>query len=309
MAGKRFKRVAVLLGGLSSEREISLKSGLAVASGLREAGYSVREIVLDRKLNIPGGVEAVFIALHGAYGEDGGVQADLDRLGLPYTGSGAAASRLAFDKVATKRMLAARGIPTPEYRVLAPGDDSLPLPPPVVLKPPRDGSSFGVEWVFRQEEWLPALQRSREYSRDLLLEAFVPGRELTVGVVDGQSLPVIEIVAPGGRYDPSAKYSQGQTVYHVLDDREDGFCGDCRSQAMAVFSLLGARGVGRVDFRLSPEGTAYVLELNTIPGFTQTSLLPKAARAAGIGFAQLCSRIMETASCDDSPRQGSKPPT
>lgn len=296
---RNFDHVAVLMGGFSSERLISLDSGQAVAQGLRDAGYCVETVVLDdTRLTIPRGVEAVFVALHGRYGEDGGIQAELNRRGVPYTGSGVSASRLAFDKCLTKQVLDAHGIPTAPWRVLGPGRTQLPLPLPVVIKPPREGSSFGLEWVFEQTAWLPALERARQCSSELMVEAYLPGREWTVGILEARSLPVIEIHAPQGRYDLDAKYTPGRTRYGVVDATAEPMAASCARMALDVFNVLGARGFGRVDFRLSPVQSLSVLEVNTIPGFTPTSLLPKAAKAAGIGFEALCARIMESAACD-----------
>lgn len=298
---RKFRNVAVLSGGVSSEREVSLRSGRAVAGGLGEAGYNVALVVLAREAveGLPAGVEAVFIALHGGYGENGGVQADLDRLGLPYTGSGAAASRLAMDKVATKRLLAARGVPTPEFEVLAAGESRGRLLPPLVVKPPRDGSSVGVTLVRRPDEWAGALAAARQVDSEVLVERYIAGREWTVGVLDGEALPPIEILAPGGWYDYEAKYVAGLTGYCFPEGSADAVpVRRCRELALETFRAVGARGLGRVDFRLDADGTPWVLELNTIPGFTATSLLPKAAARAGIGFSRLCARIMELARHD-----------
>jgi D-alanine-D-alanine ligase len=305
-----FRKVAVLMGGTSSEREVSLKSGQAVVGGLRAAGYTVAPIVLERDAvpALPEGTEAVFIALHGGYGENGGVQADLDALQMPYTGSGAQASRTAMDKVQTKRALLAQGVPTPRFEVLAPDATQLTdLPLPVVVKPPRDGSSVGVSRVTTPGEWRAALDEARRHDArgEALVEAYIPGREWTVGVVDGQVLPVVEIRAPGGWYGFSAKYSfaakqvQAPTEYVFPEDAADReLIQVCQQHALRAFQAVGCRGLGRVDFRVAPDGHPYVLEINTIPGFTATSLLPKAAARAGIEFMALCARIMETARFD-----------
>lgn len=297
--GSRFRRVAVLMGGVSSEREISLTSGRAVLQGLRDAGYDAVPVVLDREdFELPDGTEAVFIALHGRYGEDGGVQAALDRRAIPYVGAGAAASRLAFDKILSKRRLTEAGVPTPRYEVLSDGDSRGELEPPVVVKPPRQGSSVGIGWVLEEADWDNALAEARRYDGEVLVEQYIAGREWTVGIIGNRTLPVIEIVAPRGRYDLKAKYTAGVTRYVVLDQQDEPAALRCRSLALTAFECLGARGFGRVDFRVDRDGGCYVLELNTIPGFTPTSLLPKAAAAAGIPFHELCARIMEGASFD-----------
>jgi D-alanine-D-alanine ligase len=287
--------VAVLKGGVSQEREVSLRSGAAVARGLREGGYAVEEVdVHEPRLDLPAGVEAVFIALHGAFGEDGGVQAALREAGLPYTGSDPEASRLAFDKHASKVRLQAAGVPTPAWELLGPGE-SRTLPLPVVVKPRRQGSSFGVHRVFRETDWPAALSDALGYGSSALVEVFVDGQELTVGLVGDEALPVIEIRAPQGDYDYRAKYTAGLTQYLAPAPLAEADARLARDTALATFRALGGRGLGRVDLRRNPAGEVFVLELNTIPGFTETSLLPKAAAAAGIGFSELCCRIMESA--------------
>jgi D-alanine-D-alanine ligase len=292
---KRFARVGVLMGGPSAEREVSLKSGAAVARGLREAGYAVVEIVLPgSEVAIPNDVEAVFIALHGTFGEDGTLQALLAEQGVPYTGSHAEASRTAFDKVATKHVLEQEGIPTPRYQVLRNGDPRA-LDLPVVVKPALQGSSIGLHCVMEERQWAPAVADACSYDGDVLVEAYIEGAELTVGVVGDAVLPVVEIRAPGGHYDYEAKYLSGTTEYLVPAPISEEQAEACSTWAAAAFQALGCHGLGRVDFRMAPDGELYVLEVNTIPGFTETSLLPKAAQAAGISFSNLCGRIMETA--------------
>jgi D-alanine-D-alanine ligase len=297
----RYHKVAVLMGGLSSERDVSLRSGQAVVKGLLEAGYDATPVVLARAAleGLPAGTEAVFLALHGGYGEDGGVQADLDRLGLPYTGSGAAASRLAMDKVATKRRLAMCGVPTPEYEVLS-AEESVPrLAPPLVVKPPRDGSSVGVSLVRGADEWPAALAQARSFDSEVLVERYIAGREWTVGVVGDEALPAVEIRAAGGWYGFEAKYVSKNTVYCFPEDPADrATLARAQELALATFAALGARGLGRVDFRVTDDGRLFVLELNTLPGFTSSSLLPKAAARAGLSFSALCARVMELACCD-----------
>jgi D-alanine-D-alanine ligase len=297
------KRVAVIMGGTSNEREVSLKSGAAVVEGLKEAGFDVVPVVLeqDRLDQLPSDVEAVFIALHGGYGENGGVQADLDKLGVPYTGPGAAASRITIDKIATKRVLEAAGVPTAPYDVLPRGVEVTQLPLPVVVKPPRDGSSVGISKVAEHAQWAAALSAAREVDPqgEVLVEAYIPGREWTVGVVDGQALPVVEIQAPNGWYGFSEKYTKGVTNYVFPESQEDApIIAKCQVLALLAFKAAGCRGVSRVDFRVSPEGQPYVLEINTIPGFTATSLLPKAAARTGLSFSALCARLLSTAACD-----------
>lgn len=296
---RRFQRVAVLKGGPSSEREISLRSGAAVANGLRAAGYTVEEIdVVGRALDVPAGIEAVFIALHGEFGEDGQVQALLNARGIPYTGSGAEASRVACDKRLSKQAFDQAGIPHAAWAMVREGQ-ACPLPFPVVIKPPRQGSTIGIHCVRAAEDWAGALKDALNYDDQILVETYIPGRELTVGLVGDEALPAIEVVAAQGWYDYRAKYhSQGTTQYLTPAPLTDEQSRRCRELAVTVYRTLKCRGLGRVDFRMPPEGSLFVLEMNTIPGFTETSLLPKAARAIGIEFPALCDRIMQQAQID-----------
>ena len=292
---RKFKRVAVLMGGPSSEREVSLRSGAAISAGLKAKGYDVVDLDLQgADVKIPAGVEAVFIALHGTFGEDGGVQAALRELGLPFTGSGVEASRLAFDKVASKKVMEQHGLPTPRYEVLRKGQPRT-LPLPVVVKPPREGSSVGVSRVFDEAEWAGAVERSHAIDPEILVESFIEGRELTVGIVGDQVLPIVEILAPGGSYDYHAKYTKGVTEYVVPAPVPEAVTRRCQDIAWGVFQALGCSGMSRVDIRLTPDDEPFVLEINTIPGCTETSLLPKAARCAGIEFPDLCEMILNRA--------------
>lgn len=295
---KRFQRVAVLMGGPSSEREVSLRSGAAISSALRGLGYDVRDVdVVSTRVELPDDAEVAFIALHGTFGEDGTLQAQLEERGLPYTASGVAASRMAFDKIASKQLFDRHGIPTPRWEVLANGrSPSLPLP--VVVKPPREGSSVGVTIVREETQWPAAAETVARMGQEVLVEEFIEGRELTVGIVGGQVLPVIEIRPHSGAYDYRSKYTQGETDYLAPAPISEPATKVCQKFAIEVFRALGCRGMGRVDIRLTPDDRPFVLELNTIPGFTETSLLPKAARCAGIEFPELCERILNLAALD-----------
>jgi D-alanine-D-alanine ligase len=239
-------------------------------------------------------VEAVFIALHGEFGEDGQVQSELDARGVPYTGSGARASRLAFDKVETKRVLVEHGICTPPYEVLHRGETRR-MALPVVVKPARQGSTIGVHRVTEEAAWPSAFEDALRYGPAAVVEACIAGHELTVGILGDEALPVIEIVAPDDWYGYDAKYVSGQTRYLVPAPVGGDCCRRCQDLALETFEALGCRGFARVDFRCSGDGVPHVLELNSIPGFTSTSLVPKAAAARGIGFAELCDRIMDAA--------------
>lgn len=287
---------AVLMGGPGEEREISMASGQAVARGLREAGRTVVEIVVPETgilAPIPDPVGSVFIAMHGAFGEDGGVQRELEKLGLPYTGSGPESSHLSFDKALAKACFDRHGIPTPAWSMM-PSGEPCPRAFPVVVKPPRQGSSVGLHICHQEKDW-PELTPSADPEDALLVEDYIEGRELTVGIVGDQVLPIVEIRAPQGCYDYRAKYTKGLTEYLVPAPLDAATVEEAGRWARRVFEVLGARGFGRVDFRLDPSGQLLVLELNTIPGFTPTSLLPKAAAAAGLAFSDLCLEILSFA--------------
>lgn len=289
--------VAVLMGGPSHEREVSLASGRAVAEGLREAGFDVREVdVNGRILDLPEGIDAVFIALHGAFGEDGGVQAELSKRGIPYTGSNAEASRKAFDKVTCKQIMTSKGIPTPAYEVLRISEPCT-MELPVVVKPARQGSSIGVHRVCEASELDAALSDAFLYDEQVIVETYVEGRELTVGIVVDEILPLVEIDAPDIWYDYRAKYSDGTSRYLVPAPVDEKCRRECEDYARSLYEAVGCRGLARVDMRYSSDGSVYVLELNSIPGFTKTSLLPKAAGHAGMSFNQMCDRILKTAAC------------
>lgn len=290
-------KVVVLLGGKSAEREVSLITGGAVANALRACGHEVREIdavgnfVADILAFAP---ETVFIALHGRWGEDGTVQGMLEMMGIPYTGSGVSASALALDKTLSKAMFAARGVPTPAYFTLGPGDeaDGIPFSPPFVIKPPREGSSIGVIIVRDSRKAEDGVREARSHSPDLLVEAFVEGRELTVSVIDGEPLPIIEIEPKEGFYDYENKYKEGRTDHTCPARLTSGEAEAVRAVAVRAYAALGCQGAARVDVLLDRAGEPWVLEVNTIPGMTPISLLPEAAAAAGIDFNELVSRIL-----------------
>ena len=295
----KFKKVAVLMGGVSSERDVSLRSGAGIAQGLIDAGCDVTGIVLDEESiagKIPAGTEAVFIALHGGYGENGGVQADLNKLGIPYTGPGAKASAIAMDKIATKREFIKAGIPTPKYQLLEPGDAATTLPFPLAVKPPCDGSSVGLTCPCYPEEWERALETARKIDSRVLVEEYIPGKEWTASIVAGEALPIIEIAPNCGVYDYASKYTKGATTYTPLDDTPQTLA--CKALAVKACEAIGARGLSRVDFRVTPDGRFYALEVNTVPGFTATSLVPKAAAKAGLSFSETCVKILNLARID-----------
>jgi D-alanine-D-alanine ligase len=288
------------MGGTSREREVSLRSGSAIAGGLRDAGYIVDEIdVTSEEVILPAAVEAVFLSLHGTFGEDGCVQRILEDRRIPYTGSGPDASRIAFDKIATKEVFEQIGVPTPAYQIWRKGE-SREMPLPAVVKPPLQGSSIGLHCVFEEKDWDAACLDALQYGERVLVEEFIDGAELTVGIVCGELMPIIEIRAPSGQYDYEAKYESGETEYLVPAPISPRLAEACRRMAGDANRAMGCRGMARIDFRLSGTGELFALEVNTLPGFTQTSLLPKAAQAAGLEFPVLCERIMESATTESS---------
>ena len=296
MSGKRFKKVAVMLGGPSSEREVSLRSGAAVAKGLRACGYEVSEVRVgqDCLFEIPPGTEVAFVAMHGAFGEDGGIQAALRERGIPHTGSSPEASERAFDKFQSKQVLAKAGIPTPAFEFLRRGEKRT-LPLPVVVKPVRQGSSMGVSLVLKETDWASALETSLGFDDIALVEEYIDGRELTVGIVGDVALPVIEILTSDTYFDFHAKYTPGASRHLIPAPIPDELARECQVISLEVFRVLECSGMGRVDIRLRPDGKLFVLELNNIPGFTEVSLLPDAARVHGWSFPELCERILNLA--------------
>jgi len=299
---RRFGKVAVLLGGKSAEREISLLSGRNVLAGLCNAGVDAHPFdPAERELYElkRDGFERVFIALHGRYGEDGTVQGALELMGIPYTGSGVMASALSLDKLRTKLVWVASGLPTPRHEVIdAQSDwaavaDRLGLP--LIVKPAHEGSTLGLTKIARASEFLSAYQHACEFDRLVLAEQFVPGEELTAGFVGEQALPLIRIEAPQGNYDYQNKYFSDETKYICpcgLPPAEER-----RIQELVMRSarVLDCSGWGRADLIRRADGSVWLLEMNTSPGMTGHSLVPMAAKAAGISFEQLVLRILEMA--------------
>jgi len=300
--------VAVVYGGPSEEREISLESGAAVADALEAEGWPVRRLVINERVDpfvdgIRSAGEIAFLALHGRYGEDGTVQETLERAGVAYTGSGPEASRAAMDKATSKRKFQAGGVNTPKYYVAK--DNSaeearIPLheaglAPPMVVKPVASGSSIGVTIVREEAELEAALEEARKYGDEVLVESLVEGREFTVGVLEEEALPVVELLPAGEFYDYSAKYEDAGTRYVCPAELGAAESDEVKEVGLAAFRALGARDFGRVDVMLTADGRPSVLEVNTIPGFTSHSLLPRAAAAAGATFGELVGRIARLA--------------
>ena len=293
------KHIAVLKGGPGAERDVSLASAAGVAKALRSRGMEVTEIdVRDGNFALPENVEIAFNIIHGTLGEDGELQRILDERGVVYTGEGAAGSRLAFDKIATKQTFVKHGVPTAEFEIIQAGERPQ-MPPPFVVKAPRQGSSVGVSIVKNAEQIDAALRDVAQYDETLLIEKFVPGKELTVGVLGELALPIIEILPKQDFYDFKNKYpflnpGGGGGAEHLCPaSLDEATTRRLQEIALAAHRALGLEVYSRVDFVLRPDGEPFVLEINTIPGMTEVSLLPEAAAAAGISYGELCERIIE----------------
>lgn len=336
------RKVAVIMGGESRERDVSRVTGTAVAKALAERAWNV--VLVDTEEGIRplevgstpaigtqppdvaasersvaagpgaiadfvrrlGDVDAVWNALHGGWGEDGTIQALFDLIGIPYTGSGVLGSALAMDKDRAKRVMRASGVPTPDWTVLRWNTASAPpaadvarlrerFPGDVVVKPNSEGSTVGLSVVHAGEELRPALELAARFDDRVLVEPFIAGRELTVAILGKEALPVVEIVPEGGIYTYEAKYTRGKSRYECPAQLPAELAAKVRTASVDVYDALGCEGFARVDYRLANDGSFYCLEVNTIPGMTPLSLVPMAAKAAGLSFAELVERILELA--------------
>ncbi len=292
--------VGVLLGGTSAEREISLKSGRAVSAALRERGLEVVEIGEREEIEagvLESRIDIAFIALHGRFGEDGQIQSFLERRRIPYTGSGVEASRLALDKKASHRIFRGGGLPAPPQKVYGLEDETV-LPPfglPAVVKPSHEGSSIGLTIVNSPEEFGPACALARKYDREIVVEGYISGEEVTVGVLEERALPVIKIAPRNPFFDYEAKYTKGMTHFSVPAPLPPPLYREVQRVGLDAHRALRCYAYSRVDIMISEEGTPYVLEVNTIPGFTETSLFPQAAREDGLEFPDLCLKLLDLA--------------
>jgi D-alanine-D-alanine ligase len=297
---EKYGTVGVLLGGPSAEREISLKSGRAISRALRESGITVIEIGENEEIR--DGVRAhdidlAFIALHGRFGEDGQVQEFLEGLKIPYTGSGVSASRQAMDKILSYKVFKSEGLTTPEYRIIEP-EDNLSSPPislPVVVKPAREGSSIGLSLVREPGKFMEAITTARRHDERIIVDKYIPGRELTISILEDKALPVIEIIPDNPFFDYEAKYVKGRSEFIVPADLSKNVYREAQSIGLAAHRALGCYAYSRADILLGEDGGLYLLEVNSIPGFTATSLLPQAARAVGIDFPELCLKLLDLA--------------
>jgi D-alanine-D-alanine ligase len=287
-----------MLGGPSAEREVSLKSGAAVEGALHRCGYRVTLVDPVRPdWELPPGVVAAFLALHGTYGEDGTVQGELERREVPYTGCDAEASRIAFDKLLTKQRCESVGVPTPSYFLVNDPDGIWPEEwrTPVVVKPVRQGSSVGLNIVEDLSNYRMAVQQALQHDRQVLVETLIRGRELTVGILGNSALPIVEIRPRVGPYDYQNKYTPGATQYACPAELPRETASRVQDVALRAFQAVGGRDYGRVDVMLDGGNQPWVLEVNTLPGMTETSLFPKAAAAIGLSFDELCDTMMRSA--------------
>ncbi|HEY5958877.1 MAG TPA: D-alanine--D-alanine ligase [Polyangiaceae bacterium] len=301
------KRVGILMGGSSAEREISLKSGRAVARALEQAGHDIVRIELGTNADPAeqlrrAAIDVAFLALHGRFGEDGCVQGMLELLGIPYTGSGVLESALAMDKLKSKELFRLHNVPTPPYYVYSGAistDDILETHGsfgyPAMVKPRREGSSIGISRATDDASLIAAVRIAAEHDRDVLVERFVRGQEITVGILNGRVLGALEIAPSGGLFDFNAKYTSGATEYHMPARLTPALYKNVLFLAERAADALGVSGAARVDLIVTEGQNEYVLEVNSLPGMTPTSLLPKIAESAGFGFVELCDAILSSA--------------
>jgi len=325
-------KVALLMGGRSAEREISLRTGRGIAQALRNLGHEVTALDAANGRLLPAGeeeraalpadaveklpassssavanaaaineAEVVFLALHGGDGEDGTIQALLELAGKPYTGSGVLSSALAMNKAASKKVFVQEGIPTPEWVLLSAGEEQPEIDAdalggyPLIVKPNAEGSTVGLTVVTSLKDLPEAIALAGDYGPDVLIEQYIPGRELTVAVLGDEALPIVEIKPKSGFYDYEHKYTAGMSEYICPADLPEPLAARIRELGLRAARALGCRGVSRADFRLSPANEPYCLEVNTIPGMTPTSLVPMAAKARGMSYDQLVERMLELA--------------
>lgn len=301
--GIKEKKIVVLMGGPSAEREVSLHTGEAIVEALREKGYDAVGVDFDpprlSEQLAAAGADVVFNAIHGKFGEDGYLQGALEMMGVPHTGSGVLASAVAMNKAVSKQIFQAAGVPTPSSKTYRSADAAKLAETiardfsfPLVIKPASQGSSIGVSIVETPAALDAALQECVAYDDAVLAEAFVDGRELTVAIIDGAALPVIEIRPHSGRYDYTSKYTKGASDYIVPAELDAETTACVQAAALAAYEALGCAGVARADVMLGKDGAPYVLEVNTVPGMTATSLVPKAAAATGMSFPELCEKLL-----------------
>ncbi|MDY6854347.1 MAG: D-alanine--D-alanine ligase [Thermodesulfobacteriota bacterium] len=299
------KKVGVLFGGLSTERDISLLSGNAIICALKGKGYNVFSIDVGKdivKKLLTEKIDVAFIALHGRWGEDGTIQGMLEIMGIPYTGSGVLASALAMNKWMTKKILMFHRLQTPEFQFCEaenylkdrPGED-IEMGYPLVVKPVSEGSTLGISIVKNKRQLSKAKKEAFRFNDQIIIEEFIDGLEITVGILNGAPLPVIEIIPKSGFYDYESKYTSGMTEYIFPARLANEQLSEVKNAALKAYTALGCHGAARVDMILDAKGNANILEINTVPGMTKTSLLPKAAYHAGYDFHTLVEQMLESA--------------
>jgi D-alanine-D-alanine ligase len=301
------KKIGVLMGGLSSEREVSLSSGNAILKALEEKGYHAVPIDVGRDVAEKvhdSDIDAAFIALHGKFGEDGAIQGMLEVMGIPYTGSGILASALGMNKTVSKQIFRSKGLLVGPYEAVYDGTrdrvasvlDTIKFP--AVIKPHAEGSSVGVSLVFKKEEVAPAVELALTYDNEILIEKFIQGKEIQVGILGNRALGAIEIVPKRAFYDYVAKYEKGMSDHFFPARIPDAVYKRTLESGLVAHRAIGCRGYSRVDFIVDESGAPYILEVNTLPGMTATSLLPEIARGVGISFPDLVEEIMRLALAD-----------
>lgn len=308
MTGKwKGKRVAVLMGGISKERDISLRTGGAISAGLARLGYEVVSIDVKGGAELAGRLasekaDVAVIALHGKFGEDGCVQGLLEMIRIPYTGAGVLASSVGMDKVVCKRVARGIGIPClPEVAFDSERDDAdvfaakFAMDMPVIVKPSREGSTINMTIVKKKGDLAQALKTAADSDNRILVEKYIKGRELTVGLINGEALPVLEIAPKSGFYDYASKYTKGMTEYIVPARISDALAQRLKDYSRRIYAEIDCEGTARVDFIAPSDEEAYFLEINTIPGMTELSLVPKAAAHVGMGFDEVCERLLDGA--------------
>lgn len=293
------KKIGILTGGESSEREISLKSCDAIEKACNELGYTTKQIIIDGNAQkiIPEliGVDFVFIALHGGKGENGVIQGLLESLNIPYNGSGVLASSLGMEKSLTKQLARSYGIQTPDWKIFTDINESknyIPNEFPIVVKPSADGSTMGLSFIRKQSEIAEAVELADKYNGDIIIENYIEGRELTVTIIGQQVLPIVEIIPKHKFYDYECKYEKGMSVYICPAELSKELTNKIKNIALNIFNILQCSGYARADFILDKNNNPWFLEINTLPGMTATSLVPKSAMAAGISFNNLVQMII-----------------
>mgnify|MGYP001332956343 CR=1 FL=1 len=289
-------KVAVILGGTSFERDVSFKTGEAVVQACNINNYDVETVIIDKyyKKFLPTLKQAdiVFNALHGTLGEDGTIQKWLEENNIKFTGSDSISSALCMNKIECKKMLKKNGFLTPKWIEFKEGQEITNVPMPCIVKPSEQGSTFGLSYVEKPRELKPAIVNSLKFDKSILIEEYIPGKEITVGIIHGKSMPIVEIFPKNKIYDYKCKYTAGMSEYKCPADIDDSLSEQIMSDSIKIFKLLGCSGYGRIDFIIDEKGNHYFLEINTLPGMTATSLLPIAAKAQGLSFSELVKKII-----------------